>query len=439
MKTLSKLALAAVLATGVSGIALTAPAAAKDKKEQAAQGPQFKLSKPVLAVAGQAQTAIQQRNVAAAEPLVAQIEAAATTDDDKYIAAALRYDLENTKLVVAQQANPNAPLDETVLAKPLDALIAAKSTPAADRGKYLFRRGALAANGGQAQVAVQYFTQAKAAGYTSPDLDLQLAKLKVQSGDVAGGLTDLSSVIDAQKAAGQTPPEAYYRYAIATANGKGMRAQTVDWMKKYLVAYPTPKVWRDVILQYAFAQNAPVKADKLQQIDLFRLMRASNSLVDQAAYEEYAQAVYDRGNPYEAAAVLKEGMASGKIPATSTFSKRLLGDANTAIKNEGSLATSEKQAAASKDGKLSAQTADAYLGQGNYAKAIELYRQALSKGGVDKDEVNTHLGIALARSGDKAGAQTAFAAVTTEPRAGIASLWTTWLQAGTSAAATPAA
>jgi hypothetical protein len=334
MKTLSKLALAAVLATGVSGIALTAPAAAKDKKEQAAQGPQFKLSKPVLAVAGQAQTAIQQRNVAAAEPLVAQIEAAATTDDDKYIAAALRYDLENTKLVVAQQANPNAPLDETVLAKPLDALIAAKSTPAVDRGKYLFRRGALAANGGQAQVAVQYFTQAKAAGYTSPDLDLQLAKLKVQSGDVAGGLTDLSSVIDAQKAAGQTPPEAYYRYA--TANGKGMRAQTVDWMKKYLVAYPTPKVWRDVILQYAFAQNAPVKADKLQQIDLFRLMRASNSLVDQAAYEEYAQAVYDRGNPYEAAAVLKEGMASGKIPATSTFSKRLLGDANTAIKNEGS-------------------------------------------------------------------------------------------------------
>ncbi|MGQ7460909.1 hypothetical protein ACTGUS_12805, partial [Streptococcus suis] len=92
----------------------------------------------------------------------------------------------------------------------------------------------------------------------------------------------------------------------------------------------------------------------------------SNSLVDQAAYEEYAQAVYDRGNPYESAAVLKEGMASGKIPATSTFSKRLLGDATTAIKNEGSLATSEKQASASANGKLSAQTADAYLGQGNY-------------------------------------------------------------------------
>ena len=438
MKTLSKLALAAALATGVSGLALATPAVAKDKKEQA-QAPGFKLSKPVLAVASQAQTAISQNNVAAAEPLVAQIEAAATTDDDKYVAAALRYDLENRKLAAAQEANPKAPVDETVLAKPLDALIAAKSTPAADRGKYLFRRGALAANSGQSQVAVQYFTQAKQAGFTSPDLDIQLAKLKVQSGDVAGGLADLDQVVTAQKAAGQTPPEAYYRYAIATANNKGMKAQTIDWMKKYLVAYPTPKVWRDVILQYAFAQNAPVKTDKLQQIDLFRLMRASNSLVDQAAYEEYAQAVYDRGNPYEAAAVLKEGMASGKIPATSTFSKRLLGDANTAIKNEGSLASSEKQAAAAKDGKLSAQTADAYLGQGNYAKAIELYRQALTKGGVDKDEVNTHLAIAQARSGDKAGAQTTFASITTQPRADIAGLWTTWLQTGTSTAATPAA
>lgn len=433
MKTLSKLALAAVLATGVSGLALVAPAVAKDKKEE--QAPGFKLSKPVQALAFNTQEAIKARNVAVADPLVAQIEAAATTDDDKYIAAALRYDLENSKLAVAQQANPKAPLDETALARPLDALIAAKSTPAADRGKYLFRRGQLAYNSGQFPVATQYFTQAKQAGFTSPDFDLQLAKVKVQSGDIAGGLNDLDAVITAQKAAGQQPPEAYYRFAIATANGKNMTAQTVAWMKKYATAYPNTRTWRDVIMQYAFAQNSPIKPDKLQTIDLFRLLRASNSLVDQAAYEEYAQGVYDRGNPYEAAAVLKEGMASGKIPATSAFSKRLLADANTAIKQEGSLATSEKQAATAKDGKVAAQTGDAYLGQGNYAKAAELYRAALTKGGVNTDEVNTHLGIALARSGDKAGAQAAFAAVTSEPRVGIAGMWTTWLQVGSAGAA----
>ncbi len=82
-----------------------------------------------------------------------------------------------------------------------------------------------------------------------------------------------------------------------------------------------------------------------------------------------------------------------------------------------------------------ASTADVYLGQGTYAKAAELYRTALTKGGVNADEVNTRLGIALARSGDKAGAQTAFAAVQGTPRAGIAALWNTWTQVGSSPAA----
>ena len=123
-------------------------------------------------------------------------------------------------------------------------------------------------------------------------------------------------------------------------------------------------------------------------------------------------------------------MASGKLPATNANSKALLAESATAIRDEGSLAGQEKSAAASANGKLASQVADAYLGQGNYAKAIPLYRTALTKGGVAADEVNTHLGIALARSGDKAGAASAFALVTTEPRAGIAQLWTTWLQVG---------
>ena len=384
MKTLSKLALAAVLATGVSGLAIVAPAAAKDKKEEQA-APGFKLSKPVQAIAFQAQEAVKARNPATAEPLVAQVEAAATTDDDKYIAAALRYDLENTKLVIAQEANPKAPLDETVLAKPLDALIAAKNTPAADRGKYLFRRGQLAYNSGQYPVATQYFTQAKAAGYNSPDFDLQLAKVKVQAGDTAGGLADLDRFITAQKAAGQTVPEAYYRFGIATANNKKMAPETLAWMQKYVAAYPTAKVWRDVILQFAFAQNSLATPDKAQNVDLYRLMRAAGAMPDQAMYEDYAKSVYDRGNPYEAAAVLKEGMATGKIPASSTFAKGLLTAANGAIKTEGSLAGSEKQALAAKDGKIAASTGDAYLGQNNYAKAAELYQRFADdgQGGLD--------------------------------------------------------
>ena len=51
---------------------------------------------------------------------------------------------------------------------------------------------------------------------------------------------------------------------------------------------------------------------------------------------------------------------------------------------------------------------------------------------MDADAVNTHLGIALAGSGDTAGAKAAFALVKASPRADIASFWETAL--GTPAA-----
>jgi Flp pilus assembly protein TadD len=71
-------------------------------------------------------------------------------------------------------------------------------------------------------------------------------------------------------------------------------------------------------------------------------------------------------------------------------------------------------------------TGDAYLGYGEWAKAAELYRAALTKSGVDASLTNLRLGIALARSGDKAGATAAFNAVT-GTRADIAKYWLLYL------------
>jgi hypothetical protein len=55
-----------------------------------------------------------------------------------------------------------------------------------------------------------------------------------------------------------------------------------------------------------------------------------------------------------------------------------------------------------------------------------MYRVALSKGGADTNLVNTRLGMSLAMAGDKAGAKTAFGAVT-GPRAELARYWILWL------------
>lgn len=427
MKTVSKLALAAIFATGVSGMALSAPAYAKDKKEDVKPG--LKLSPDVLKAAQGAQTAIAAKDFATAEPAVVQVETAAKTDDDKYIAAAMRYDLEQQKLAVSQAANPNAPINETVLAKPLDALIASPSTPAADRGRYNYRRGALAFNGKQYPQALQYFNKAKELGYTDANLSLQIVKAKMESGDVAGGTADLEATIAAQAAAGQKPDEQLYRYAIAKSYQAKLKPETLAWLKKWVSAYPTSKNWRDTIVLVGIQQNSLVPMDETQKIDLFRLMRATKSLADQTDYLQYADSVNRRGLPSEAQAVVKEGVASGKIPASNSMAKTLLTETATAIRGDSPIATIEKRAGAAANGKLAASTGDVYLGQDNYAKAATMYRLALTKGGVAADDVNLHLGIALARSGDKAGAAAAFGAIQASPRKETADLWSTWMAA----------
>jgi hypothetical protein len=417
MKTLSNAVMAVLLAGGAT-VALSQPAMAQKQKKEEQKGDQLKLSNEVRGPAAQAQTALAAKDVATATPLVAAVEAAAKSDDEKYIAAALRLNLE-----VIQPGGPN----NANLVAPLDALIASPRTAQADKAKYTYQRGVIAANAKDPAGAMRFFEQAQQLGYNDPNLPLQLVKLKMDSGDIAGGSAALAKMVDEQMAAGQKPSEDIFRYAIARNNTAKNPTEARAWMRRYLTAYPTAKNWRDMLVFWGIQPQSMVTLDKSQKVDLYRLLRAGKALADQYDYEIYAQWTFDQGLPWESKAVLTEGKAAGKIPAGSPDATSLLAAANKSISNEGSMAAVEARAMKAADGKLAASTADAYLGSGEYAKAITLYRAALQKGGVDANAVNTRLGIALTNSGDKAAAKTAFQAVTGSPRADIAGWWIDFL------------
>jgi hypothetical protein len=415
------LALVAALAAGT---ALT-PVLAKDKKSDQPAGPQ--LSPAFRTAALTAQDALKANNAAAAEPAVVQAEGLAKSDDEKYYAAQFRLQLEAIKEKAAQAANPNAPIDESSLRAPLEVLIASPRTPPEARASYAYERAKLSYEQKQFADAVTWFTKAKQFGNTDPQLDLLTAQAKLNAGDTSGGLADLNAKIDQMTAAGQKAPEDYYKFALSTSIKKGSHADAIAWMKRWLTAYPTQENWHTALDIYAIdPKSAIAKLDKQQLIDVFRLLRQAKSLGDEYNYVIYAQDVIDVGLPDEARTVIGEGRASGKVPTNPT-STGLLADATKGISNEGSLTTLEARAKTAPDGKLASQTGDAYLGKGEYAKAITLYQLALQKGGVNADAVNTHLGIALSATGDKAGAKAAFGAVTAGTRGEIASFWTFWL------------
>lgn len=420
MKRISTAVLTAALVTGMAGVTIAAPASAK-KKEEAPKGPAY--TQAVAVAAQKVKAAFAAKDMATAEAGVAEAEAAVKTDDDRYLATFLRYAIISQK-VADSSTGTNGAFDPTPMIAPLDSLIANPATPADMRPQFEYSRATIAYDQKNWALATKLFTDAQTHGSTQANLPLYLAKTKIQAGNAAGGMADLDAIV----ATGKPQTDEFYRYAIQQSSNAGLRAETVKWMGRWVVAYPTSTGWRTALAFYGFSSKPIAKLDKRQRVDLFRLMRQTKALADQADYEEYAQSASDIGLPDETKMVIDEGKANGKIPATpSSGIKALITDSNAQITAEGSFDALEKKAGTSPNGALSAQTGDAYLGRGNYAKAITLYRQALSKGGVTNDEVNTHLGIALALSGDKAGAKTAFAAVTGSPRNDIAAFWTIWL------------
>ncbi|HET9510843.1 MAG TPA: hypothetical protein VFO80_06780, partial [Sphingomonas sp.] len=146
------------------------------------------------------------------------------------------------------------------------------------------------------------------------------------------------------------------------------------------------------------------------------------------------------GYPAETRAVLDEGKATGKIPASDASATRLSTDANTAIKNEGSLTSLETKAKAAANGKLALSTGDVYLGQGNATKALEMYAVAKQKGGVDASELALHTGAAHAQAGQKDQARAAFQSITAAgPRKDMAAFWIQYLDTGVAGSAAVAA
>lgn len=422
MKSISKLALAAMLSTGVMSTAIALPAAAQKKNDKAAQGP--KLSDAIRKPLAAAQAALTAKDYPTALAQTAIAEPLATTDEEKYFVAAMQL----------QATAPSNDLQK--LAPILDRLIANPKTPPAALGQYNFLRGEAAFQNKKYAEALPYLNKAQELGYQNEALQLRIASASIESGNTAGGLAAIEKTINDEIAAGKKPSEDLYNYALGKVYRKDPAA-TAQWSMRKLKAYPTAKNWREALLIY---RDGGAKLDRGQQIDLFRLMRATKSLADRGDYLEYADLTLIGGYPAETRAVLDEGKATGKIPASDASATRLSTDANTAIKNEGSLTGLETKAKAAANGKLALSTGDVYLGQGNATKALEMYAVAKQKGGVDASELALHTGAAHAQAGQKDQARAAFQSITAAgPRKDMAAFWIQYLDTGVAGSAAVAA
>lgn len=398
---LTHAALALTLALG-AGAAWPTPAEAQ-KADKAQR--KFNISSGARASIAALQTAVNANDVANIPARLAAAQAAAKTADDRYVIAQLQLQAAATAKNEAQMASA------------LDAIIASGGAKPDEMGPLLLNLGKIRFNAKQYDAAAAAFERLLQVNPSNSDGLVLLAETRHAQGRTADALSMLQRAIAAKRAAGQPVPEAWYKRAVAIAyNAKSPAA--VELTRGWVAAYPSPTSWRDSIRIF---QTVTGGADK--NLDLLRLQRAAGALRGESDYYTYASTAVARGLPGEAKAVLDEGFAAGAITRSSDTFKNLYASASAkAAADRPSLAGLEKAALAAATARPAMQTADAYLAYGDYAKAAALYRAALGKSGVDANLANLRLGIALARSGDKAGAATAFRAVT-GAHAEIARYW----------------
>lgn len=407
MKSISRLAVAAALA----GLAVSAPAVAQKNKAAATPaGP--KLSKQVAALLSQAQTAQGAGDHAGALTLINQALAVPkATNEDKLWSYRL--------MLNSAQATKNMQL----LQQSIDGSLATGMVAPADEAKFRSALRSLALQNKNYPAALQHAQRLAALSPNDSKAQFELAQVHQLAGQPREAYAATMKAIEVGKASGQVP-EDYYRTAAKLALDNNMSNEFGAASSGWLASYPTPENWRTVLA--LFLDSA--KFDDQGSLDVYRLMHQTGALASEKDYYEYAETANRRGFPAEAKMILDEGLAKGKLSTAKPYTKELQAVVNPKVaRDKAALPGLEAEAKKGGNGKLALSTGDAYLGHGNFAKAAELYRLAMQKGGIDAATANTRLGYALARAGQKAEAQAAFDAVQGGARQQLAQFYKAWL------------
>lgn len=412
---------ALALALAMTSGAVSAPAFAAKKEEKKA-GPKLNVSPDVIKALQTAQKAAEAQDFAGAKAALAEADSKATSNDDKYQIGAIKLN--------ASIASKDSALQSEALTQMLDSGL----TPPEQAGQFNAIAADQAMQAKNYDLAIQRGEAALAAGYKAEAVQPTLAqayfgKAGTGNGSVEPargfnqkGLAALKAAAAASKASGQAVPAQWYQIGVSRAEAAKL-PEVTEWATMAYQAEPSGQNLRTLVRLF---QRANPTISNRENLDVLRVLGASDGLVIAADFTEYAEMASKTGIYGEVKSVIDKGRSKGVLNASAASdiyqaaTSKIAGD-------KASLGSAEADAQKGANGKIAAATADAYLGYGDYAKAVSLFELAKQKGGVDADEVNTRLGIAKTLSGDNAGAKASFEAVQAGSRKQVANLWLAYL------------
>lgn len=417
-------AMAAVLGCALMATAIPAAAQKKEKpkKEEAAKGKQLTASKGFAPALKKMTDANSAKDAAALQAALTEAQASASTPDDKYLVGFYQLQLG----ILGK--------DQALQGQGLDVMLESGLTPAENIGVYNFYSGNFAYGAKNYTKAIQRLEAAKAAGSTEAALAPMLMDSYLNAGQIDKGWEIAQAGIASARAAGTKPSEELFVRPAQAFQKANRTNEMLDVLTMRVQDYPTPATWRNTL--YILLQQSG--GDKELNLDILRLMRATNSMTQRPEYLEYAGLATEAGYPGEVVALIKHGQNSGAIPKTDAhFGGILESQTPRATADAAAVAADATKPATLSNPKAARATADALVGNGDAAKAIPLYQAALAASPTDA-VIQYRLGVAQALAGQSDAAVASFAKVQGN-RQRLAQLWTVRAKAGAAPAAAPAA
>jgi Flp pilus assembly protein TadD len=416
----STTALGLVLAAAAAPVAAQYGAAAPSQRapqaqpqqdnaqQQTQQAPTVKPSNKAMKAIVDLQNAVKSNDTASIPAKIAAAQAVAQTKEDRYLIA------------IFQRQAAIASNDIPSLATATEALANSGVLDAPKVAALYLDLGAKQFNAKQYAQATASFQHATTLTPNDPQALELLAQGYAAAGQMAQAVPAYQKAIQARVAAGQKPDETMYKRAVSAAyDAKSPLA--VDLSRMWVTAYPDPDSWRTAIAIYRNMSHP----DEEGTLDLLRLMQATGAMSQPGDYALFAEAAADQLNYNEAQAVIDAGIAAHVVnPSDAQFRDLVSGLKSKPKASAADLASAAKMSPSTTN---LLRIGDRYYGMGDYAQAAAIDRQVLAKPDADRALANLHLGMALARAGDKAGATAAFNAVS-GPRADIAKFWLVYVQ-----------
>jgi tetratricopeptide (TPR) repeat protein len=272
--------------------------------------------------------------------------------------------------------------------------------------------------------AIEFGNRAVKGGFADEELKTLVGQAYYLKGDWKNTLRFEEGLVDEKIKNGQTPKSESLQLILSACVKLNDSACETRALEKIVTYYPKPDYW----YQLLFTMRQQTSGNDANTLQTYRLMSEVDVLKSPEDYTEMAQLALEAGSPGEAQHILEKGIAKGVFtdPRAKAKNQRLLESAKkAAATDQANLPKIEKDADAAPNGAKNVGVGLAYLGYGQYDKAVDEISKGLAKGGLrNESEARLLLGIAQLKAGHKEDATKSFHAVKGDPSLErLANLW----------------